>query len=50
MLPTTAAAGGRVIQVTALSTLNAALAAVVTRPARAPGKRSAKYREPWPER
>ena len=42
MLLITAAAGGMVVQVSEFSRLKAALAAVVMRPARAPGKRSAK--------
>ena len=42
MLVTTAAAGGRVVQASEFSRVNAALAAVVTRPATAPGKRSVK--------
>ena len=42
MLLTTATAGGIVIQVSEFSMLQEASAAVVTRAARAPGKRSVK--------
>src|SRR5260221_13156497 len=44
MLLTTAAAGGIVVQARRFSMLNAALPAATIRPARAPGKRSAKKR------
>ena len=50
MLPITASPGGIVFQVNEFSMVHAAFAAAVIRPARAPGKRSTKYRVPWPDR
>ncbi len=47
---TTAAMGGIVVQVVEVSMVQVAIAAVVIRPASAPGKRSAKYRVPWLDR
>jgi len=50
MLLTTATAGGMVVQVREFSMLHAALAAVVMRPARAPGKLIGEISAmPWPE-
>ena len=42
MLPTTAAPGGMVVQVSEFSMVQAAFAAAVMRPASAPGRRSTK--------